>query len=88
MAVAEDGDDLVRLRYDGKVIGSAPHFGTGAIFGTPENSALGRKGFGLDYAATVGARSICRTSIEVFLSGPTRPDAGNFDDDLKCVQTS
>ena len=62
MAVAEDGDDLVRLRYDGKVIGSAPTLlALVQSLATPENSALGRKGFGLDYAATVGALyGICR----------------------------
>ncbi|HCD29903.1 MAG TPA: hypothetical protein DEQ73_04790, partial [Phycisphaerales bacterium] len=63
MAVAEDGDDLVRLRYDGKVIGSAPTLlALVQSLATPENSALGRKGFGLDYATTVGALyGICRS---------------------------
>ena len=63
MAVAEEGDDLVRLRYDGKVIGSDPTLlALVQTLATPENSALGRKGFGLDYAATVGALyGICRS---------------------------
>ena len=63
MAVAEEGDDLVRLRYDGKVIGSDPTLlALVQSLATPENSALGRKGFGLDYAATVGALyGICRS---------------------------
>ena len=63
MAVAEKDDDLVRLRYDGKVIGSAPTLlALVQSLATPENNALGRKGFGLDYAATVGALyGICRS---------------------------
>ena len=63
MAVAEDGDELVRLRYDEKVIGTAPTIlALVQSLATPENIALGRKGFGLDYAATVGALyGICRS---------------------------
>jgi hypothetical protein len=63
MAVAEEGDDLIRLRCDGKVIGSAPTLlALVQSLATPEDSALGRKGFGLDYAASVGALyGICRS---------------------------
>ncbi|MAV55679.1 MAG: hypothetical protein CMJ28_06965 [Phycisphaerae bacterium] len=63
MAVADDEDDLVRLRHDGKVIGTDPTLlAIVQSLATPEDQSLGRKGFGMDYASTVGALyGICRS---------------------------
>ena len=90
MAVAEDGDDLVRLRYDGKVIGSAPHFWLWSNHLPPPRTVLWDA---KDLGWTMPRRlercmASAATSIEVFLSARNKTGCWQlWPDDLKCVQT-
>ena len=80
MAVAEEGDDLVRLRYDGKVIGSDPTLlALVQSLATPRTVLWDAKGSGW----TTPQRWVrCTASAEaltaVSLPGPTRQDVGHL----------